>query len=68
MNLMLETKYYCLKKPHQPIQSKPHWFGSDFILEVNRTKPNHILFYLTVRMTFTLKTTCLPQLIPFIEY
>ena len=35
-------KLYCLekKKPHQPIQPKPHWFGLDFILKVNRTEPN----------------------------
>jgi len=32
------------------------WFGSDFILEDNRTKSNRILFYLAVRMTFNLKT------------
>jgi len=31
-------------------------FGSDFILEVNQTKPNRILNYLAVRMTFNLKT------------
>jgi len=30
---MLETKkFYCIKKPHQPIQSKPRWFGLVWIL------------------------------------
>jgi len=38
------------------IQPKPHLFGSGFIFKVNRTKPNRMLFYLAVRMTFTLKT------------
>jgi len=53
----LKTKKKLLsKKPHQPIQSKPHWFGSDFILKVNRTKPNCVLIYFAVRMTFNLKT------------
>jgi hypothetical protein len=51
-----KQKKYCLKKPHQPIQSKPHLFGSDFILKVSRTKPNCIFIYLAVRMTFNLKT------------
>jgi len=32
------------------------WFGLDFIFKVNRTKPNRMLFYLVVRMTFTFKT------------
>jgi len=32
------------------------WFGSDFIFKVNRTKPNRMLFYLAVQMTFTFKT------------
>jgi len=41
---MLKTKNYIIsKKPHQPIQPKPHWFGSDFILKVNRTKPHIFL-------------------------
>jgi len=31
-------------------------FGLDFVFKVNRTKPNRMLFYLTVWMTFTLKT------------
>jgi len=54
---MLQTKNCIVsKKPHQPIQPKPHWFGSDFIFKVYRTKPIHILFYLAVRMTFILKT------------
>jgi len=38
-----------------PIQTALVWFGLNFILEVNRTKPNRILFYLAVRMTFSLK-------------
>ena len=48
-NLILENKKKVLfKKPHQSIQSKPHWFsliwfGSDFILKVHRTKQNRIL-------------------------
>jgi len=47
------------KKPHQ--RSKPNriglvWFGSDVILKLNRTKPNHIFFYLAVRMTINFKT------------
>jgi hypothetical protein len=42
--------------PTDPIQTAFVWFGSDFILKVNRTKPIRILFYLTVWMTFTLKT------------
>jgi len=47
MILILKTKNcIVLKKPHQPIQPKPHWFGLDFIFKVNRTKPNRIFFIL----------------------
>jgi hypothetical protein len=58
---MLETKKKSLFKKNRTNRSNPNcigliWFGSDFILKVNRTKPIRILFYLTVRMTFTLKT------------
>ena len=42
--------------PTNPIQIALVWFGSDFILKVNRTKPNRILIYLSVWMTFNLKT------------
>jgi hypothetical protein len=42
--------------PTDPIQTGLVWFGLDFILKVNRTKPNHVLIYLAVQMTFTLKT------------
>jgi len=53
----LETKNFLVKKkPHQPIQPKLCWFGPDFILKVNRTKPNRMFFYLAVQMTFNLKT------------
>jgi len=54
-------KLYCLekKKPHQPIQPKPHWFGLVwfgfyFKSQPNRAEPNY-MFYLAVRMTFNLK-------------
>jgi len=43
-------------KPHQPNQSKPHWFGLDDFLKINRTKPHHMHFYFAVWMTFMLKT------------
>jgi len=48
---MLETrKNYCLKKSHQPIQSKPHWFGFVwfefyFKSQSNQTKPHTYLSY-----------------------
>jgi len=56
--LTFKTKNYTvLEKPHQSIQRKPHWFDSDFILKVNQLiKPKRMFFYLTVRMTFNLKT------------
>ena len=55
--LMLKTKNCIVsKKSHQPIQPKPHWFGLDFILKVNGTKPNRMFFYLAVQMTFSFKT------------
>jgi hypothetical protein len=46
-------------EPHEPIQSKPHWFDLDwfrwlFKNQLNQTKPN--TFYLAVRMNFMLKT------------
>ena len=54
---MLENKKCIVsKKLYQLIQPKPHWFDSDCILKVNRIKPNHILFYLAVHMTFSLKS------------
>jgi len=37
------------------------WFGSDDFLKANRTKLNHILFYIAIRMTFMLKTD---QIVP----
>ena len=43
-------------KPHKPNQSKPHWFGLDDFLKINRTKPNRMFFCLAVWMTFMLKT------------
>jgi len=52
--LMLEKIVSSRKKPHQPIQPKPPWFG--LVFKVNRTKPNCMLFYLAVRKIFNLKT------------
>ena len=46
---MFETKKkYFLKKPHQPIQSKPHWFGLVWLefyfkSQPNQTKPHTYL-------------------------
>jgi len=47
---MLKTKKLLSKKtaPTDSIQNTFVWFGSDFILKVNRTKPNRILIYLAV--------------------
>ena len=54
---MLEKKLLSkTTAPTDPIQTAFVWFGLDFILKVNRTKPNRILIYLAVRMTFSLKT------------
>jgi len=56
---MLKTKNCIVSKktaPTDPTQTVLVWFGSDFILKVNRTKSNRVLFYLAVRMTFSLKT------------
>jgi len=40
---MLETKKnYCLKKPHQPIQSKPHLFGLVWFVFYFKSQPNQI--------------------------
>lgn len=46
------------KTSHQPIQSKPHWFDTGFILKVNRTKLNQTAYYfiLRVQINFHLKT------------
>jgi len=57
---MLETKKKLLSKktaPTDQIQTALVWFGlvwfvSDFIFNVNRTKPNGILIYPVVRTTF----------------
>jgi len=57
--LPLETTKKLLSKkiaPTDQIQTALVWFGSNFILKVNRTNPNRILIYLAVRMTFSLKT------------
>jgi hypothetical protein len=48
--LMLETKNSIVpKKPHQPIQLNPHWFGLVwfglyFKSQPNQTKPHAFLF------------------------
>jgi len=42
--------------PTDPTQTALVWFGSNFIFKVNQTKPNRMLFYLAVHMTFNLKT------------
>jgi len=49
-----------LSRKNRINQSKPTriglvWFGSNFVVKVNRTKPDRMLFYLAVWMTFTLK-------------
>jgi hypothetical protein len=48
----------CLEKTAStdPTQTALAWFGLDCILKINRTKPNRMYFYLTVQMTFNLKT------------
>jgi hypothetical protein len=37
-------------------QLKPYWFGLDGVLKINRTKPNHMHFYLAIKMIFIFKT------------
>jgi len=52
-------KNYCLKKPNQPIQSKPHWFclvWFVFYFQSQPKQPNCILFYLADEITFSFKT------------
>jgi len=57
---MLKTKKITVQKNctnrSNPTAIGLIWLGSDFIFKVNRTKPNRILFYLAVQMTFNLKT------------
>jgi len=40
---------------NDPIPTALAWFGPEFILKVNWTKPNCMSFYLAVRLTFILK-------------
>jgi len=42
--------------PTEPNKTTLVWFGSDYILKVNRIKPNRMFFYLAVWMIFGLKT------------
>jgi len=53
--LMLGKTIVSSRKNTDPTQTALVWFGSDFIFKVNRIKPNHMLFYLAVQMTFILK-------------
>jgi len=56
---MLKTKKCIVigkTAPIDPTQVTLVWFGSDLILNVNRTKANRMSFYLAVRMIFRLKT------------
>ena len=54
---MLETKKnYCLKKMHQPIQSKPHWFGLVRILFLKSTEPNQTAWFFISRFGWLLRS------------
>jgi len=39
---MLETKNCIVLNKTEPTQTAFDWFGSDFILKVNRTEPNRM--------------------------
>jgi len=52
---MFKTKKCIVLIQTDQTQTTFVWFGSDFILKVNGTKPNRMFFYLVILMTLSFK-------------